>query len=83
MTEPVQYDTAEYHVPADRSERHRRRPTPIAMFAIAFILLVLAAASVAIANFNAGSTKFAWTSIGLSIAAVVTVVASFFFRPRA
>jgi hypothetical protein len=83
VTEPdVRYDTADYQVPATRSARRRRRVTPMGLFAVAFVALLLAGVSVGVANFNPGSTRFAWTSLGLSCAAVVLTAAALFLRPR-
>lgn len=82
-SEPVRYDTAEYQIPATRADRHgRRRFTPVGVFVWAFIALMLAGVSVAIANFNAGSSRFAWISIALSAGAIVLAVAALLIRPK-
>ncbi len=82
----VPEDAAPPSTPASRSARHerprgsrrssRRRPGPLFVFAIAFILLLAAAVCVLVGNVKANSTLLPVISFYLSGAAVVlTVVA--------
>jgi heme A synthase len=73
---PPKADQGPRHRRSRRSAGSRRRPGPLQVFAIAFVLLLAAAVCVGIGNLRANSTLLPVISFYLSGAAVVlTVVA--------